>query len=236
MWDEISPTNGHKDAPVSRILVVSPRKLDSELLVYVLGREVCESCMILPDIPSLREALASGPQTLPPADGPRGKTVLLIDCVENDFDRVMRDISDQQLTPSEDLVPAVYNVYPGWGIEEEALRLGFKGFFYKHDGLPLLLKGIHAILKQEVWVSREILLRSAMGGRRKVRAIVQEKTGLSTREVEILLLLSSGIQNEEIAQRLFISPNTVKTHLYNIFKKINVPNRLQATLWAAKNL
>ena len=102
--------------------------------------------------------------------------------------------------------------------------------------MKLFLKGISAIFGHEVWVSREILLRSAMGGKRKKRAAIQEKTGLSVREIEILVLLSSGMQNEEIAQKLFISPNTVKTHLYNIFKKINVPNRLQATLWVAKNL
>jgi DNA-binding CsgD family transcriptional regulator len=45
-----------------------------------------------------------------------------------------------------------------------------------------------------------------------------------------------GATNEEIGDKLCISPHTVKTHLYNIFKKINVPNRIQATLWAAKNL
>jgi LuxR family transcriptional regulator, positive regulator of biofilm formation len=48
--------------------------------------------------------------------------------------------------------------------------------------------------------------------------------------------VGSGAQNDEIAEKLFISPHTVKTHLYHIFKKISVPNRLQAALWVAKNL
>jgi len=218
------------------IVIVSPRKLDSELLAYALSREACGKCQILADVSALKAALASSPVIDGAIPGPQVSTLLLIDCVENDFDRIMHELSDQQQEPSENLIVAVYNVYPGWGIEEEALRFGIKGFFYKHDGVQLLLKGINAIFGHEVWVSREILLRSAMGGKRKKRSAVQEKTGLSIREIEILVLLSSGIQNEEIAQKLFISPNTVKTHLYNIFKKINVPNRLQATLWVAKNL
>jgi LuxR family transcriptional regulator of csgAB operon len=45
-----------------------------------------------------------------------------------------------------------------------------------------------------------------------------------------------GATNEEIGAKLCISTNTVKTHVYNIFHKIKVPNRLQAALWAAKNL
>jgi DNA-binding CsgD family transcriptional regulator len=49
-------------------------------------------------------------------------------------------------------------------------------------------------------------------------------------------MIITGLKNEEIANRLYISAHTVKTHIYNIFKKINVPNRLQAALWAAKNL
>lgn len=59
---------------------------------------------------------------------------------------------------------------------------------------------------------------------------------LTNREKEILLRIASGDRNKDIADDLFISPLTVKTHIYNIFKKIDVPNRLQATLWAARNL
>ncbi len=71
---------------------------------------------------------------------------------------------------------------------------------------------------------------------REDRILRNEESLLTSREMEILTLISVGAKNEEIADKLFISPNTVKTHIYNIFKKIGVPNRLQAALWAAKNL
>lgn len=63
-----------------------------------------------------------------------------------------------------------------------------------------------------------------------------DASGLTRREREILDLISSGFSNQQIADELFISPHTVKTHLHNIFKKINVKRRLQAALWAAENL
>ena len=59
---------------------------------------------------------------------------------------------------------------------------------------------------------------------------------LTERQIEILAMIAIGATNDEIADKLCISPHTVKTHLYKIFKKINVPNRVQAALWAAKNL
>jgi LuxR family transcriptional regulator of csgAB operon len=48
--------------------------------------------------------------------------------------------------------------------------------------------------------------------------------------------IASGSGNSEIADTWASAPTTVKTHVYNIYQKINVPNRLQAALWAAKNL
>ncbi|GAB4578513.1 MAG: kelch repeat-containing protein [Anaerolineales bacterium] len=61
-----------------------------------------------------------------------------------------------------------------------------------------------------------------------------ELSGLSEREVEILQLLAKGKSNKDIAQALFISVNTVKVHLRNIFAKIEVSSRTEATLYAVR--
>ena len=60
--------------------------------------------------------------------------------------------------------------------------------------------------------------------------------GLTQRELEIIGLLGTGATNAEIAEKLFVSEHTVKSHLYNIFRKIKVHNRLQAMNWARRNL
>ena len=63
-----------------------------------------------------------------------------------------------------------------------------------------------------------------------------EKGNLTPREKEILTLVALGYSNKTISDDLRISPSTVKSHVHNIFKKINVHNRFQAALWAAKYL
>ncbi len=60
--------------------------------------------------------------------------------------------------------------------------------------------------------------------------------GLTNQEKKVILLLTSGFKNAEIAQILFVSKKTVENHVHRIFKKIEVSNRLQAALWASKNL
>lgn len=235
MNGEETPKTADTRRRAQKICILGAKNLTSELLEYALTKEVCESCEIVPDVTGLAECFSRWATADSNAGGPTGKPLLLVDCVENDFDRLIHEVAASKLV-IESLLVAIYNVYAGWGIEEEALRLGIRGFFYKQDPLKLFLKGINAILGNEVWVSREILLRSAMGVRRTKHLSIQEKTGLSAREIEILVLVGGGAQNDEIAEKLFISPHTVKTHLYHIFKKINVPNRLQAALWVAKNL
>lgn len=63
-----------------------------------------------------------------------------------------------------------------------------------------------------------------------------DTSGLTQREKDILNKLRMGASNVEIARLLFISENTVKTHLYNLFRKIAVKNRTQAVSWANDNL
>jgi DNA-binding NarL/FixJ family response regulator len=55
------------------------------------------------------------------------------------------------------------------------------------------------------------------------------------REREVVEKLAEGFSNREIARHFNISPHTVKTHTYNIYTKINVENRLQASLWLGRH-
>ena len=59
---------------------------------------------------------------------------------------------------------------------------------------------------------------------------------LTVREQEVLALLAAGARVAEIASRLEIQKSTVRTHLTRIYGKLNTPGRLQATLWAIRNL
>lgn len=61
-------------------------------------------------------------------------------------------------------------------------------------------------------------------------------SGLSSREKEVLLLVAEGLQNKDIAKKLYLSEKTVKNHVSNIFKKLNVNDRTKAALYAVKNL
>jgi DNA-binding NarL/FixJ family response regulator len=58
--------------------------------------------------------------------------------------------------------------------------------------------------------------------------------GLTEREVEVLVLVAEGYSNAELARRLWVTPQTVKFHLSNIYRKLDVSNRTQASLWARK--
>ncbi|WP_139275737.1 response regulator transcription factor, partial [Mangrovactinospora gilvigrisea] len=59
--------------------------------------------------------------------------------------------------------------------------------------------------------------------------------GLTTRETEVLRLIADGLSNQEIAERLFVSVTTVKTHINNLFAKTGVRDRAQAVRYAYRH-
>jgi DNA-binding CsgD family transcriptional regulator len=109
-----------------------------------------------------------------------------------------------------------------------------RGIFYFDDDLETFRRGFTAILNNEIWVPRTVLMTWMNTPGRKPTERFQEV--LSLREVSVLQLIAGGRSNKEISQELYISANTVKAHLYNIYKKIDVANRLQAAIWASHHI
>jgi len=80
-------------------------------------------------------------------------------------------------------------------------------------------------------LSRKLFTRTVIVTRETLPVINQEqliKSGISKREAEILLLMDEGLSNQQIADKLFISENTIKKHISNIFQKLQVERRTEA--------
>lgn len=131
---------------------------------------------------------------------------------------------------------AVFNLARNSKVIPKLLNLGVRGFLYEDDPAETLLKGICALKCGELWASRETMSEYITSQAMRSQPTHHSGENLTRREKEILDLIASGTNNEAIASHLYISLHTVKTHVYNIFKKINVQNRLHAALWADKHL
>ena len=78
------------------------------------------------------------------------------------------------------------------------------------------------------WLGSRLTRRRAPAAGFELNRPAMEALGLSEREHEVLGLLAEGLSNAEIAKRLFVSPNTVKTHLARVYDKLEVGRRTQA--------
>ncbi|ABO91947.1 transcriptional regulator, LuxR family [Aeromonas salmonicida subsp. salmonicida A449] len=107
------------------------------------------------------------------------------------------------------------------------------GLFFRQDRLVL---GIRKVLQGEYWIPRHLLCDLVNYYRKGGEHHLRNQTLLTAREQEIIRYLMTGASNTEIADSLFVSEHTIKSHLYNVFKKLNVRNRLQAVSWAKEYL
>jgi DNA-binding NarL/FixJ family response regulator len=127
-------------------------------------------------------------------------------------------------------------------IEAYVLKMGARGVFYDNDKLENMIKGIQQIKNGKYWFKRdtmEIALRQLLIAPNYVPTDNFGKTeralGLTKREKMLVVLIAQGGQNKEIAEKLNISVNTVKTHIYSIFRKTNCRNRVELIKWSAES-
>ncbi len=116
----------------------------------------------------------------------------------------------------------------------KAIDIGANGYILKDSGSMELKQAINVIMTDGSYIQPSLL--PALNSRLINRDIDKEKLeSLTKREIEILIQVAGGMFNKEIANNLDISERTVKNHISNIFKKIDVSDRTQAAVFAIKN-
>jgi LuxR family transcriptional regulator, positive regulator of biofilm formation len=211
-----------------KIYVIGSRGMLNELLIYYLSNspEPSFNCELVSNLSLLNIKNVIGV-----------KNLVLCNCHDlhehDELNACARHIS----TAPEGSCWACFNVPKSQEIAERSIKNGAKGIFFVDDSLANFKKGIQVVLQGDLWFSREILqvtLSHFVRNKMEVPDASEDK-GLTKREKEILRFLALGKTNDQIANKLNISILTVKTHVSNIYRKLNVPNRLQAIFWATKN-
>jgi LuxR family transcriptional regulator of csgAB operon len=209
------------------IYIVGPLKLQNALMAFFLQqatRAKCRTIGCLSDIEVI-DSENNGQQKL-----------VLLDCLGKDLESLLPELEGNGHRLSSQDIVGLFNIRPGLGIEKKILARGIRGFFYEKDPLEKFPKGVHTMFNGEIWLSRKIMTDYILHDGNYDFSIARSESSLTPREIEIVSMIAAGATNAYIADKLCISCHTVKTHLYHIFKKINVPNRLQAALWVVKNL
>ena len=116
----------------------------------------------------------------------------------------------------------------------KAVDIGVNGYLLKDSESAELKKAIISVMEGENYIQPSLIpvLNAKMIDRDKDGLKIDS---LTRRELEVLKLLSVGMYNKEVAETLDISERTVKNHVSNIFKKLEVTDRTQAAVFAIRN-
>jgi DNA-binding NarL/FixJ family response regulator len=114
----------------------------------------------------------------------------------------------------------------------DAVRLGVRGIVLKESSPDVLIDCVRRVHRGEQWIERETVTRALQRVLERESAEREAGETLTPREIEIVRMVSRGLRNKAIAERLSISEGTVKVHLHNVYEKLGVDGRLELVLCA----
>lgn len=123
---------------------------------------------------------------------------------------------------------------------ERAIALGAAGLVLKDDASSVLIEAVQAVARGEAWLDRRltarVLARLRSGAdTSSVDGVAAKVKLLTRRERDVIALVCEGLQNQDVASRLFISEATVRHHLTSIFAKLRLSGRFELIVFANRH-
>ena len=217
------------DARTVSLLICDDHKILTDALAMVVKLDA-ELDLVAPPVHTAEEAIDLAERHLP--------DVVLMDIVFKgggmsgiDATRRIKDAS-----PATKVV--IMTAHDDERLLVEAVEAGASGFLSKDEAAEEVLSAAKAAADGEVLIDPGTLTRllaQVAREREEQRDAMKLLGDLTEREREILQLLAQGKRNDDIATQLFISPQTVQTHVRNILGKLRVHSKLEAVAFAVKN-
>jgi DNA-binding NarL/FixJ family response regulator len=204
-----------------KIYIVGNNQLHYELISFCLENELKAQCEFQSEVSSIE----------PDEEETGLQRVWLIDCLDLDVPELKKRLNRFASLLPDNAMMALFNVDAAHKLENLVVQYKIRGLFYRSNSRDVFIKGLRTILNGHLWLSRKLLSDCILAPHDHGHPSVHGIKALSNRERAILQRVAAGASNQQIADKLSISVHTVKTHLYKIFRKINVPNRMQAALW-----
>lgn len=202
-----------------RVVLIGQQSLQNSILLgYIHQRTGIDGCLQI--IPEWNAQDFTGQRLL-----------VLLDMAGLRDDQAL-DLLEQIQEHSADARVAFFAVPPGHAAERMISWPVVCGLFYADTSYQQLCKGVAALFDGEYWLPRQLLADYLRRTRQKPKRAQPTRVTLTKRELQVLRLTATGATNVEIAEQLNVSLHTVKTHIYNLFKKIGAANRVQAINWA----
>jgi len=206
--------------PGRRIILFGQQNLQNSILIGYIHQRTNIDCQLV-SVPEWREDWNRYPC----------KTLVLVDA-ECARPEKLHDLLEQVYEQPVDIKVAFFNTPHNHPVERLMAWPMVNGLFYRECSQQQLSKGIVGLFEGEYWLPRQLVGQYLERTRHKPRKMNTTTTVLTKREKQILRLTATGATNIEIADKLNVSMHTVKTHIYNLFKKIGAGNRIQAVNWA----
>ena len=213
---------------MTTLLICDDHKVLTDALATVVGLDD-DLQLVAPPVHDPETAIALSAEHLP--------DVVLMDIVfKSGMNGIEATRKIKEVSPATKVV--IMTAHDDERLLVEAVEAGASGFLGKEEAAEEVLAAAKAAADGEVLIDPTILTRllHQVAIEREARSSADALLGdLTEREREILQLLAEGLRNDGIASKLFISPQTVQTHVRNILGKLRVHSKLEAVAFAVKH-